>query len=82
MLDKKIALILLTEMEMLRQTQTVEKTNEDFLIKSCQAIVAFAAGYISRLDWSTPINEVLKQNVEFQERLAIFKEWQAKNFKK
>jgi len=79
MLDKKIALILLTEMEMLRQTQAKEKTNEDYLVKSCQAIVALAAGFISRLDWSTPINEVLKQNAKFQERLNEFKEWQLKN---
>ena len=63
-IDKQIAGIMLTDMERIRQKNEHRKGIEDWCIRVCQAIVAKEAGYTGRNEWSPPIFESVKKELE------------------
>jgi len=67
MLDKETAKRILYEIEQARQSYAYEPqkhtSNNDFIFRLCQAIVAGEAGYKDRNEWSTPIYEKVQSEM-------------------
>ena len=58
MIDKKVALNILHELEIRHKKHEYEKTSADGVYRICQAVVAKKAGFTNRNEWETILSEL------------------------